>query len=921
MKSISNRILVIMLAACAFSVLASTHLERMHGQEKVQRPAGVGEELPGRPQSQPPIIYGNQTPFGQIPESQSQNRDSGLFSDATDAETQTVQRQSYDLPPGQADGTLPSRDTLDPGLMEFPQLAPVMSMPGPQILPPLVAPSTVVGAVPVASLDLPAATGCPQCGLKTCVICCQPKCITKTIMVPQYHTVWSSIFETRYRTDIKEEAYTVEQEVDHQVPRVIQETVMVPEPRIRTFQDFREEEEQYPVEEPYSVMVRKPRQRMVPVEREETYRYPEEQEYTVNVPREKIVTETKYKTITDQEIRQKKYTVEVEREKKRLIIDYVEDTLTLLKRKPKKTKVKIPRERIEYKYENVTEQVTVKEPYVVYEEFAKTSNTLKATVVPKQRGVPVDQLDFKTLSKPYTEPRIEQVEETTQVPQQYTVAVPEIVKAYENYTESVPYEEEVAISWKTRQQSARQVTRKYTVKIPYIENIPRQYKIKVPKQVMKKGDRTTPKQIPRTKYQAIKRDMGKWVTTVSTIGTYEIEADRCGCSTCCPKTRTVRKTVWQPNVVTSQIPYTVYETVKQKVPYEYPVLEYQYELRDRMEPVTRYRTEEREVTLTVFDLQPDTATKTVKVRKFRQVPKRREIVIQKFREETRERMVDVSEFKNKVSQVPVKVDYEQPWANRDPNVPEMFTFQGPDIEGEETVHRVVDGRIEYRDKIVSMVVRKPVKVVVPYEEEIELTDYVNVEEIVKVQSPRPRYETYIEKVPEIRTKIEYVDVEKRVPFVETKTITEMVPETRTRTIYKTDVRTVTEMEPEVYFEDVKEVFNRTVYKKKFRNVPVNRAEIYWVKVPKVIKKTIFQTVKRKIKRPKLRRVPVRVPYQVETRIPRRVCTMVPQTITIPVEECCEHCMLHLPGFADARSAWMDYGWDKATNFIGWIREE
>ena len=325
MKSISNRILVVTLALCALTVLASARVAQMHGQEKVQRPEGVGEELPGREAAEPPIIYGNQTPFGQLPETQFEPTEpsSVLDADTDESITQTVRKPSM-----QADEeALPGRQSDDPGVLElFPPAptggsipqnvssplsniaAPTTVVPNAVVpnvfipnvtLPPsnpiLPAPTPIVGSVPLASLDIPAGTVCPQCGSQTCTICCQPKCITKTILIPQYHTVWSSIFETRYRTEIKEEAYTVEQVVDHQVPRVIQETVMVPEPRIRTFQDFREEEYQVPVEEPYSVMVRKPRQRMVPVEREETYRYPEEQEYTVMVPEDKIVTETKYK--------------------------------------------------------------------------------------------------------------------------------------------------------------------------------------------------------------------------------------------------------------------------------------------------------------------------------------------------------------------------------------------------------------------------------------------------------------------------------------------------------------------------------------------------------------------------------------------------------------------------------------------------
>jgi hypothetical protein len=923
MKSISNRILVITLAVCALSVFASSHMARMHGQEKVQRPAGVGEELPGRAQSQAPIIYGNQTPFGELPDTLVEPS-SVLQSDPIQDKTQVVQRQSYDLPPNQTEGILPGRETSDPGSLELVESTQVVGTPVPQIGTPLsvtpAPPIANIAPVPVASLNIPPATACQHCGLKTCVICCQPKCITKTIMVPQYHTVWSSIFETRYRTEIKEEAYTVEQEVDHQVPRVIQETVMVPEPRIRTFQDFREEEYQVPVEEPYSVMVRKPRQRMVPVEREETYRYPEEQEYTEMVPEEKIVTETKYKTIIDKEPRQKKYTVDVERQKKRVVIDYVEQDFTLTKREPITRIEKKKYTRPEWIYENVTRTEIIKEPYVEYVQEIRPYRLLKPQVVESSRNVEVDEIQYENKSGTYQQPKVEQVEVDKQIPQTYTVAVPYVSKAYENFTKSVPYEEDVVVSWKSRKQVPREVKRQYSVKIPYIENIPRQYKVKIPVQVMKKGMRTVPKQIPRTKYQTVKRDMGKWVTSVATIPTYEIESDRCGCSTCCPKTRSVRKTVWQPNIVASRIPYTVYETVKKEVPYEYPVLEHRFETRDRMEPVTRYRTEPREVTLTVYDVKPATETKTVKVRRFKQVPDRREITIQKFREEKRTRMVDIQEYANKETSSPFKVDYEDPKVAKKP-IRETFTTLGVDAEGPRIEPKVLVPEVRYRDKEVSFVVRVPKRIDVPYEEEVEIKDFVNVEKVIKVQVPIPRIEEYVVTAPEIRTRIEYVDVEKRVPYVETKTITEMVPAKRTRTIYKTDVRTVAELKPEVYFEDVKEVFTRTVYKKKFRNVPVNRAEIYWVKVPKVLKKTIFKTVTRTIKRPALRRVPVRVPYQVEVRIPRRVCTMVPQTITIAVEECCEHCAWHLPGVATATNAWLEYGREQAENMFWWVREE
>lgn len=953
MNSLSNRVLIITLAVCALSVIASSHLAEMHGQEKVTRPVDVvaeptgdASELPGRSvvdtdDSEPPILYGNQTPFGQLPDSSELKTDTSVDSESNQPQRQTVNRQNYDLftPDPQTEGLLPER-TADPGALELiqPEItqgvveqpatpsvmapSPAMALPGTAI-PSSTLPVQVLDTVPVTALDVAPVGGCSVCGSKTCTICCQPKCITQKILIPQYHTVWSSIFETRYRTEVKEEAYTIEQEVEHQVPRIIQETVMVAEPRITTFQDFREVEEQYPVEEPYTVMVRKPRQRMVPVEREETYRFPVEQEYTVMEPQEKIVAETKYKTIIDEEPRQKKYTEEVDVEKKRVVIDYVEEEMEVTKRVPVTSIEEKEYTRTEIRYRNVPRTEIVKIPYYEYvEEVDKDPHVLlKPEVLEKTRTVAVDEIDYKTVPSNYNQPSIEQYVEKTTIPETYTVAVPRVVRVLEYDIVSEPYEEDVVISWETRKQVPRDVKKQYTVKIPYIENIPRQYKVKVPVQTMVKGERFVPKQISRTKYQTVKRDVGKWVTTICTIPTLEIEADRCGCSTCCPRNRTVRKTVWQPKIVTSKIPYTVFETVKKRVPYEYPVLKTVEETRNRMERVTRYRTETREVTLTAYDFRPDTATKTVKVRKLRQIRKPREVEIQQFDQQQRTRDVAVEKYKEREVLSPFSVKSEFPIAVPK-NITEKFSlYTGRDVEAARVKLKRLQPKRRYRDKEVTTIVREPYEVQVPYTEKVTIKDFKNVVKKVKVQAPRPRIETYTEKVPVVRTKIEYVKVEKRVPYVVTRKEQVMVPVKKTRTIYKTDVRTVAELKPEVYFESVKETFNRTVYKKKIRNEPVNRAVIKWVKVPKVLKKTIFKTVKKKVKRPALRRVPVRVPYQVEVRIPRQVCTMVEHTITIPVEECCVHCRWHLPGVAEATNAWIEYGGDQAGRMFWWMREE
>ena len=277
-------------------------------------------------------------------------------------------------------------------------------------------------------------------------------------------------------------------------------------------------------------------------------------------PQEKIVTETKYKTIVEEEPRQKKYTEEVERVKKRIVVDYVEAKIPLKKRERYTEKKMIPRFRKEWEYKNVTKDVTVNEPVVVYYDAKKTSTIQKARIKKNRERNQVDEVEYVDREFGGVQKETEQVEIPGTIPFEYTVAVPRIEKAFEYYTESKAFNEDVTFSWQSRKQEPREVTRQYTVRIPYIENIPRQYKVKVPVQVMEKGQREVPKQIPRTRYQSVKRDVGKWVTEVCTIPTYEIESDHCGCSTCCPKTRTVRKTVWQPNIVTSSVPYTVYET-------------------------------------------------------------------------------------------------------------------------------------------------------------------------------------------------------------------------------------------------------------------------------------------------------------------------------------------------------------------------
>ncbi len=922
MKSTPFGIITLTTAVFVVTALASW-LGQMHGQETVGDStvkSGQLDYLSEPPGSTIPQIAEPRSE-GQLPARGSQNR--AIQETATPAQANPIPESPTLATPAQPSpamilpGQSIPRGELPPGEIPFSN-DPRSLLPPQAIPPPLPTVNSVPGINPPTTIGQPAIPGapCPHCHSKTCTICCQPKCITKTIWVPQWRTVWNSIFETRHRTEIQEQAHTVEQEVEHQVPEIQQYTVMVPEPRIRTYQEYRQEEYQEAVEEPYSVMVRKPKQRKIPVDREETFRVPVEEEYTVMVPQEKEVAETKYKKVTEKEAKEVKFTVEVERAKKRIVLDYVEQELELRKRVPYTYTKKETLIKKKLVYRNETRTRDVVEHYTDYVARPLPYSWQEPSILHKTRNAQESGVVYVPDEHRETQTVYERSAVTDTIEENYTVAEPYIEKVWETYTESVPYKENVVVSWQSRKQVPRQVTRPYTVRIPYIENIPRQYEIKVPHTVMKKGIRTVPKQIPQTKYQIVKQDKGHWVTEVSTLPTIEVTSDRCGCSTCCPQTKTVRKTRWQPNIVTQRIPYTTYETVKQKVPYEYPVVEYKTGTRTRMEPVTRYREEKRQATLEVFDFKPDKQTTTVEVTKYKQVPKQREISVQRIRQKRLTREIAITKYETTEGQKEIKIGFNVPQFTVK-NVEERFDELGPKETrtGEfEALFPVPATRI----KTETYVVRVPDTIDVPEEVEVELTEYRDVVNTITVKIPKPRIETTIEKIPEIRTRIEYVDVEKEIPYIVTKKVTEMVPQKRTRTVYKTETRTVAELKTETYFADEEEVFTRTVYKKKVRDVPVNRAEIYWVNVPRVLKKTVFKTVKRKVKRPVLRRVPVKVPYQVEVRIPRQVCTMVPQQITIPVEECCEHCVHHLSGVSDVSNAWADYAWRRTTAIYDWI---
>ena len=93
------------------------------------------------------------------------------------------------------------------------------------------------------------------------------------------------------------------------------------------------------------------------------------------------------------------------------------------------------------------------------------------------------------------------------------------------------------------------------------------------------------------------------------------------------------------------------------------------------------------------------------MQKFEQVPRRREIVIQKFDIEKRERPVDVAEYETIEGSVPLRREYQEPFAIPVPTA-EKFTVRGVDSE-KQMSQNVVYPEIRMVDKVVEVVVRKP----------------------------------------------------------------------------------------------------------------------------------------------------------------------------------------------------------------------
>ena len=751
-----------------------------------------------------------------------------------------------------------------------------------------------------------------DCSCTTCKTTCQPMCLTKTILVPQWYTVYSTVNETHYRPRIKEQPYFVEQKITHQVPVIETFPVIVKEPRIRNFKTYRKEEYQVPREVEYTVMVPKPKTRQVTSERKETYEVPEEEQYTVMVPKEKEVRKTKYKIVKEKEPIYKEEVVMVPQTRTRVKIDYETRKRTFVRKIPFTKTVERQLVRLVVKYRSEVKQVRVNEEYYEYEPEQRNRNVRKLEVQQGTIAGSEDYLDY--IDRPDVVVENIQVQQRTKktIQETYTVTVPYKEEIEEVFWENEAYEETADRPYQVKTIVGRDVARPYIVKLPYVEHVPQVYSIRVPYETKETRYREVPRQMPVTKFQMVKRDMGRWVTDTVSLQTYEEGQDLCGCPTCCPKARTIRKTKWVPNIVTRKLPYTTYKTVKQKVPYEVPVMKYRQEQRQRMIEVTKFRTEVRQAVDKVYSYETATKQKSYPVTKFRLVRKTRAKSVTNYREETRTKEVSVNEYENKPEErkTPYAVR-EVVKKNRPIKIPATQVIP---VDQSET-YTVMVPKVKTRQVTKNVTVRVPEMVEETYTVKVPVIDYREVNETEEYEVEVPRKIKYTVNVPEIRTKKEFIEVERKVPYVEITKVTEMVPEIRTRRVYKTRSRTVSDVKVETYMTSEPELMTKTVYDTLYRDVPVFKSELYWENVTKLLKKTVLKPVTRTIKRPAIRRHKVMEPYNVKVKVPQRAVRMVPRQITIPIEACCEECCTEFQDVTDACVAYIGYGLHHVRRWI------
>ena len=811
---------------------------------------------------------------------------------------------------------------------------PLVGQPTPIINSPIVAPSPIsngtffpalpstaigIGSCGIGSgglgLDHPGTCGCDRCSAitgQTCKTCCQPLCVTKTILVPELFTIYRTVNETHYRPEVKEVPYFREETVTHRVPVIEKFPVIVKEPRIRNFKTYRKEEYQTPREVSHTVMVPTPKTRQVTSERVESYEVPEEEQYTVMVRKEKEVRKTKYKIVKDKETIFKEYVEMVPQQRKRIMIDYETQKREFIRKEPYTVMEERELERKVIRYRNEVVEVKNEEEYY---EYVTQKGTWKSPRVKVEESFIDSQeefLQYREVQKALEESYVVQERQKDEVEQTYTVTVPYKQEIEEVYWENEPYEEMVSRPSVTKSLKSRDVVKPYRVKIPYVEHVPQMYSINIPYEAKSTKYRVIPQQIPVTKYQKVKRDMGRWVTDTVSVDTIEVGQDRCGCPTCCPKARTIKQTRWVPNIVTHSLPYTTFKTVNKHIPYEKPEIKYRREPRQRMIPITKYRTEVRERVEKVYSYEASTKPASFPVTKFRMVRKVRPKTVTVYREETRTKKIPINRYvkSEEKRRIPYSVKTVEPKVG--PTKLKTLTARRVEVDEEFSYTQPIR---KTRTVVKNIVIRKPYEDIEKFIVKVPQIRYKDVAEVEEYDVEVPREVTFTVEVPEVRVKKEFIEVERKVPYVETSTVVEMVPEVKTRRVYKTRERTVSDIRTETFMTSEPEVVTKTVYDTKYRDVPVFQSELYWQDVTKILKRTVFKEVTRKVKRPALKKYKVNVPYLVQVRVPKQVTRMVPRQITVPIEVCCEECCTEFTDLTDACGSYIQYGIRRVRSWV------
>jgi hypothetical protein len=187
--------------------------------------------------------------------------------------------------------------------------------------------------------------------------------------------------------------------------------------------------------------------------------------------------------------------------------------------------------------------------------------------------------------------------------------VPETKAVVENYTVMVPQKQ-------TR-------TQNYTVNKQVWQDVQQNYVVRVPHQEVRQATRTVCTPVQVQKMRTVCRDQGYWETVTMKVpcGPPVRACGGCGgCTSCCvPQYKTVCRQVWRPNIVTEQVPVTVWQNQISQQPYQYTQTVYRPETRTRTMRVCKYVPETHTRQVNYVSYVPTKQSRTRNVTTYRTV--------------------------------------------------------------------------------------------------------------------------------------------------------------------------------------------------------------------------------------------------------------------------------------------------------------